>query len=132
LLNRRAERELLPYALAHNLGVVVRGPLQKGLLTGKFGRTTTFPPGDIRAGWPGEAWYQDQRAIVERLRPLARTDRTLGQLALQFVLDHRAVSVAIPGAKTPAQVEENAQASIRPLLTAVERPLIDVVASAAV
>ena len=131
ILNRRAERDLLPYAQAHNLGVVVRGPLQKGVLTGKFTPSTRFPPGDIRAGWLEETWYQDQLAIVERLRPLARADRVLGQLALQFVLDHPAVSVAIPGAKTPVQVEENAQASVRPLLTPEERQLIDAVAPVA-
>jgi myo-inositol catabolism protein IolS len=33
------------------------------------------------------------------------------------VLNDPAVSVAIPGAKTPAQVESNAAASVRPLLS---------------
>jgi myo-inositol catabolism protein IolS len=51
--------------------------------------------------------------------------RTLGQLALRFVLDHPAVSVAIPGAKTPKQVEQIAAASSRPLLSNKERLLID-------
>ncbi len=53
---------------------------------------------------------------MEGLRAL-EDGRTLGQLALRFVLNHPAVSVAIPGAKTPAQVEANAAASVRPLLS---------------
>jgi aryl-alcohol dehydrogenase-like predicted oxidoreductase len=130
ILNRRAERDVLPYCQAHGIGVVVRGPLQKGLLTGKFSAETRFPDGDVRAAWPDEPWFQDGLRQVHALRPLERPDRTLGQLALQFVLDHPAVSAAIPGAKTPAQVEANAAASRRPLLTEEERRLIDEVAPA--
>ena len=109
---------------------VIRGPLQKGLLTGKFTSASSFPEGDIRHNWPNEAWYQESLGKVERLRPLERPDQTLGQLALRFVLNHPAVSVAIPGAKTPVQVEGNAAASRRPLLAPEEQALIDEVAPA--
>ncbi len=67
-------------------------------------------------------------ATVERLRAVERPDQTLGQLALRFVVNHPAVSVAIPGAKTPAQVDANAAASVRPLLSEEARQLIDAVA----
>ena len=87
-----------------------------GLLTGKFSRATAFPEGDIRAGWPEEEWFGESLEKVERLRAL-EDGRTLGQLALRYVLSHPAVSVAIPGAKTPAQAEANAAASTRPLLS---------------
>jgi len=116
ILNREPEREILPYLEERGIGVVVRGPLRMGLLTGKFSAETTFPDGDVRAGWPEEEWFRESLEKVERLRPL--TDgRTLGQLALRYVLEHPAVSVAIPGAKTPAQAEVNAAASTRPLLS---------------
>jgi aryl-alcohol dehydrogenase-like predicted oxidoreductase len=116
ILNREPEREVLPYLEEHGIGAVVRGPLRMGLLTGKFSGETTFPDGDVRAGWPEEPWFRESLEKVERLRPL--TDgRTLGQLALRYVLEHPAVSVAIPGAKTPAQAEVNAAASTRPLLS---------------
>ncbi len=50
--------------------------------------------------------------------PQARfLDRTLAQAALKFVLAFPEVSVTIPGAKTPAQVEENMGASEAPDLT---------------
>jgi aryl-alcohol dehydrogenase-like predicted oxidoreductase len=48
---------------------------------------------------------------VERLRFLATPERTLAQAALQFVLAHPAVSVAIPGAKSAEQARANAAAS---------------------
>ena len=131
ILNRNAEKEILPYCQEHGIGVVVRGPLRMGLLTGKFTPDTRFPEGDIRKDWPEEAWFKESLEKVERLRHLEADGQALGQLALRFVLDHPAVSVAIPGAKTPEQVEANVGASVRPLLSAETRQHIDDVAPVA-
>lgn len=131
ILNRNAEKEILPYCQEHGIGVVIRGPLRMGLLTGKFTSETSFPEGDIRKGWPQEAWFRESLEKVEGLRKLEAAGQTLGQLALRFVLDHPAVSVAIPGAKTPEQVEANVAASIRPLLSEEARRHINDVAPVA-
>lgn len=125
LLNRSAEQHILPYCQQHGIGVVVRGPLRMGLLTGKFTPQTQFPEGDIRRNWPQEDWFQKNLGQVEQLRPLTSQERSLGQLALRFVLNHPAVSVAIPGAKTPEQVEQNVLASSRPLLSEQDLALIE-------
>ncbi|ACO48236.1 aldo/keto reductase [Deinococcus deserti] len=116
LLNRKAEQHILPYCLEQGIGVVVRGPLRMGMLTGKFTAGTEFPEGDVRHNWPREDWYQAQLGQVQQLSALTSQERSLGQLALRFVLNHPAVSVAIPGGKTPEQVEQNVEASARPLL----------------
>jgi len=63
---------------------------------------------------------------VERLRALTN-GRTLSQLALRFVIDHPAVSVVIPGARSPEQARENAKAGLLPPLTTDERRQIDAV-----
>jgi myo-inositol catabolism protein IolS len=115
ILNRSAEKEVLPYCGEHNIGVILKGPLKMGLLTGKFAAETTLPEGDVRKEWPQEDWYREALDKVERLRPLANDGRTLGQVALAFAIHHPAVSVAIPGAKTPAQIEANARAADVPL-----------------
>ncbi len=128
ILNRKAERHILPYLQEHQIGAVIRGPLQKGLLTGKFTPDTRFPESDVRHDWPNQPWYRNSLETVEQLRTFERPDQTLGQLALRFVLSHPAVTVAIPGAKTPEQVAANAAASLRPLLTPEERQRIDEVA----
>ena len=128
ILNRKAERQILPYLQQHEIGAVIRGPLQKGLLTGKFAPDSCFPDGDIRQEWPNQPWYRQSLTIVDQLRSLERPDQTLGQLALRFVLSQAAVSTAIPGAKTPAQVEANAAASVRPLLVETELQRINEVA----
>ncbi|KJK14006.1 hypothetical protein UB45_00025 [Terrabacter sp. 28] len=87
--------------------------------------------GPARADWPEQDWYRRDLARVGSLRRLERDDMTLGQLALRFVLDHPAVSSAIPGGKTPEQVAANAAASAIPPLTDAERQLIDDIAPAA-
>jgi aryl-alcohol dehydrogenase-like predicted oxidoreductase len=130
ILNRTAEAEIFPYCHAHNIGILVRGPLAMGILTGKFKPDTCFGPGDFRRHWhenPEE--YQiflDDLAKVEKLRPLAKK-RTLAQLALQFVIAHPAVTTAIPGAKIPKQLRDNLDAAFLPRLTGEELAKIDAV-----
>jgi aryl-alcohol dehydrogenase-like predicted oxidoreductase len=54
---------------------------------------------------------------AEELKSLVPEGYTLAQLALRWILMHRAVSCAIPGAKRPEQVEDNlAAAEMPPLL----------------
>lgn len=120
ILNRTPETEILPYCLKNNIGVIVRGPLAMGILTGKFTPETQFGQDDWRRRWQEnpeerEIFLQDL-ATVERLRWLAQ-DRTLAQLALQFVTAHPAVTVAIPGAKTAYQLGSNVRAALLPPLS---------------
>ena len=130
ILNRTAEAEIFPYCQAHNIGVLVRGPLAMGILTGKFSPDTRFGPDDFRRRWhenPEE--YQvflDDLAKVEALRPLAE-GRTMAQLALQFVIAHPAVTAAIPGAKTPEQLKDNVGVALLPRLTAEELAQIEAI-----
>ncbi len=120
LLNRTPEAEIFPYCQAHNIGVIVRGALAMGILTGKFTAATQFAAGDFRQHWQDDpeqrAVFLDDLEKVERLRPLA-DGRSLAQLAVQFVLSHPAVSTVIPGAKSARQIRETAQSGWLPPLT---------------
>lgn len=120
ILNRTPEAEIFPYCQAHNIGVIVRGALAMGILTGKFTPATQFADGDFRQNWQNDP---EQRAIfhndlekVEQLR-LLDDQPTLAQLAVQFVLAHPAVSTVIPGAKSRQQIHETAQAASLPNLS---------------
>lgn len=128
ILNRYPERDVLPYCLENGIGVLVRGPLAMGRLTGKLTPTSRFPNGDWRARWassPAEReLYLADLKVVDELRPLAR-GRTVAQLALQFALAHPAVTAVIPGGRTPRQVEENVGAAAAPALSAAELQAID-------
>jgi aryl-alcohol dehydrogenase-like predicted oxidoreductase len=130
ILNRTPEADIFPYCQEQNIGVLVRGPLAMGILAGKFGPESRFAAGDWRARWqddPEERQiYLNDLEKVERLRPLA-AGRTLPQIALQFVVAHPAVTVAIPGAKTVAQFRDNLDTLLLPPLTAAELAQIDAV-----
>jgi aryl-alcohol dehydrogenase-like predicted oxidoreductase len=130
ILNRTPEADIFPYCLENGIGVIVRGPLAMGILTGKFGPDSQFEEGDFRRRWqenPEEREiYLEDLAKVEKLRPLAE-GRTMAQLALQFVMAQPAVTVVIPGAKTDRQLRDNVGAALLPPLTAEEMAQIDAI-----
>jgi aryl-alcohol dehydrogenase-like predicted oxidoreductase len=129
ILNRTPEADIFPYCQENNIGVIVRGPLAMGILTGKFKADSQFPEGDFRQRWrdnPEEHQiYLDDLAKVEKLKPLTQ-NRTLAQLALQFVLAHPAVTTVIPGAKTVKQLNDNVGAALIPALTDNELAQINI------
>ena len=130
ILNRTPEAEIFPYITQNNLGVLVRGPLAMGILTGKFTAESTFGPGDFRQNWqknPDEhEIFLSDLAKVEKLKALAE-DRTLAHIAIQFVMQNPAVTVAIPGAKRISQLKENVKAALLPELDAYELDYIDTI-----
>jgi aryl-alcohol dehydrogenase-like predicted oxidoreductase len=109
--------EVLPLAAKYRVGVIAREPLGNGFLTGKYAEDATFPHGDIRHQWSPEMVRTQVRAAQRLASLLVQDGRTLAQAALKFVLAFPEVSVTIPGAKTPAHVEENIGASEAPDLT---------------
>lgn len=130
ILHRLPETEILPYCQEQNIGVIVRGALAMGILTGKFDAATRFGEGDFRRNWhedPAQwAVYLDDLQKVEALRPSA-DGRTLAQLALQFTLAHPAVTTVIPGAKNVRQMRDNLAAGLLPPPSAAELAQIDAV-----
>jgi len=128
ILNRTPEAEIFGYCQEQGIGVIVRGPLAMGILTGKFTADVTFEAGDFRARWlENSDEYQvflNDLEKVEKLKPLAR-GKSLAQLALQFTLAQPAVTTVIPGAKTPGQLADNLGAAGMAPLGDEEMALID-------
>ncbi len=110
LLHReRVEQRVLPVAEAYGLGLVVWSPLGMGMLTGKY---DSGIPRDSRFGreeWSREQYVTDEnRRIVLALRPIAQElGLTRAQLALAWVLRKQAISSAIIGVTSVAQLDEN-------------------------
>jgi aryl-alcohol dehydrogenase-like predicted oxidoreductase len=114
-------------ARRRKVGILARLPLSSGLLAGKMTRATRFAPDDHRAfNREGAAFdkgetfsgvdYEVALAAVEALRPLVPAGMSMAQLALRWILMFDAVTCAIPGAKRPAQVEENVAAAALPAI----------------
>ncbi len=110
LLDRAAERELLPWAQAHGRVIIAYSPLAQGLLSGRYGpdraptgwaRTATFRPENLVAAAP----------LLHVLREVADAHRaTPAQVALAWLVRRRNV-VAIPGASSVEQAEQNAESA---------------------
>ena len=114
-------------AKAKQIGILARVPLSSGLLTGKMSRQTEFAATDHRNfNRHGESFdrgetfsgvdYETALDAVEEIRPLVPAGATMAQFALRWILMFDAVTCAIPGAKRPAQAEDNvAAADLAPL-----------------
>lgn len=110
LLHRNIEKEILPYAHQHNLGVLIYGPLAHGMLGGALRPDTTFAAGDWRASskdFQGDA-YRNNLAHLEQLAEFATSQLgiTLGQLAVAWTLANHDIHVAIVGTRNPSHVHE--------------------------
>jgi aryl-alcohol dehydrogenase-like predicted oxidoreductase len=125
-------------ARARNVAVIARVPLASGLLTGKMTATSTFAPDDHRSfNRNGEAFDKGETfsgvpfdvalQAVEELRPLVPGGATMAAFALRWILMEPAVTVVIPGAKTPDQARANAAAdALAPLHTETMQAARDV------
>lgn len=121
LLERSAD-ELLHWAKAEEIGTLIRVPLAKGMLSGKYSgeRAAAMPKDDLRYERFNRPETVDGLSKLPQLSFLATPQRTMVQAALRFVLDHPGVSCVIAGAKNRRQIEENAAASDLPPLTEEE------------
>ena len=115
-------------AAKKRVGILARLPLSSGMLTGKLSVSSQFATDDHRNfNRHGERFdrgetfsgvdYETGLAAVEELRALVPSGMTLTQFALRWILMFDAVTCAIPGAKRPSQVEENASAADLPALS---------------
>lgn len=117
-----------PEAKAKNVAIIARVPLASGLLTGKMTKDSQFAPDDHRSfNRNGEAFdkgetfsgvpFEVALEAVEELRPLVPAGATMAAFALRWILMEDAVTVVIPGAKSPAQARANAAAAAMPPLS---------------
>ncbi len=118
LLNLQPEEEFLPYCQEQGIAVLVRGPLHRGLLSGKYDLETAFTD-TVRPAWnKGEAQREDfehKIAVVDKLKESLEPGEEMVTAALRFIISHPCEPVAIPGAKSPEQARVNAAAGDRSL-----------------
>jgi aryl-alcohol dehydrogenase-like predicted oxidoreductase len=112
LLDRSLEAELFPFLRDTGLGLMAYSPLAVGLLSGAYRRGVPPPAGSLWAQRPPEAF---ERALAGQAGDTldaaydvaARSGATVAQVALRWVLSRPEVTVAISGADTSAQLDEN-------------------------
>ncbi|MDX9792397.1 MAG: aldo/keto reductase [Kiritimatiellia bacterium] len=113
MLDRTIERDLLPYCMDHAIAILAYSPLEQGLLTGKIGMDTVFPPEAFRNKL---SWFapERRRGVLDLLagwQPLTESyGCTLAQLVIAWTVAQPGITVALCGARKAANAIENAEA----------------------
>jgi 1-deoxyxylulose-5-phosphate synthase len=113
LLDREAEREVLPLCTEHGLGFQAFSPLTGGWLTGKYRRDAPAPEGSRMTKRPGPYEHLRHDRVFDALEELERRGDP-ATLALAWLLGDERVSVVV-APRRPAQLE--------PALAALASPL---------
>jgi aryl-alcohol dehydrogenase-like predicted oxidoreductase len=100
LLWREAWHELLPAAAAHKVGVVAGSPLQQGALARVWPEVET-------ASWLSKPRREQFRALYAAVE---RSGLTLPEIAIRFLLSEPRIHTILMGARSPAEVDSNADA----------------------
>lgn len=114
--------EVLPAAKAAGVGIIARVPLASGLLSGKYGKDTTFAEDDHRnynrtgsAFDVGETFsgidYDLGLKAVAEFEQLVPAGASMAQAAIAWVAAQDGVTTVIPGARNVEQAQANAAAA---------------------
>lgn len=112
LLDRRPEETCLPLLQQHNIGVLARGSVAQGLLIDK-------PAKDYLNYTP-----QQVEQAASAVQAVSNKKRNAAQTALQFALQHPAITSAVTGIRTMQQLEEAVETLNTPLITETEMSLV--------
>ncbi len=107
LLDRRPE-EWLSLLAEHNVNVIARGPVAKGLLTE---RILAKASDKIKEQGYLNYSFAEVKEITDKMKNQFGSTKTVNALALQYILSHPEVSAVIPGASSIEQLQENIEAA---------------------
>lgn len=113
MVNRGIEKDVVPYCIEKNIGILAYSPLQRGLLTGKIKQGHKFNEGDSR---PGTPYFKEPNltAIIKLTDSLKQISDelnvSLSQLVLNWTLRQPGITCALAGARNAEQVLDNVKA----------------------
>ena len=111
VVERDAEKEIIPYAEKHGLSIIAWSPIAKGAITGKYTPENLPKFSDVRADDP--LFYPENfKQVWKLVEVLKKVGEKYGkkpvQVALNWLIMSSHTVIPIPGAKKPEQVEINA------------------------
>lgn len=115
LLERGAEREVVPACRQFGIGTLVWSPLASGFLSGKYRRGAPPPEGSRLTEWKDtmkRIGVERSYDVIDRLDAIAKKrDASCAQVALAWLLAKKEVSSIILGARTTQQLDDNLRAT---------------------
>jgi aryl-alcohol dehydrogenase-like predicted oxidoreductase len=116
LLHRHVENHLIPMAVKHDMGILAYGPLQGGILTGKYHLGESYPEDSRMVDNAWDKWAESflnepVSKVLDELGNLCHEKGiTLSHLAIAWVINQRGVTSAIIGPRTMEQLDDNLKA----------------------
>ena len=110
MLERDVEKDRLPFCIENEIGVICYSPLASGVLTGKYDENTKFKDWrgqGIIGNFTGDVYVSYIKKVKNLKKIAQKHDKTLAQLAINWLLHQKGVTTAIVGVKNPDQVELN-------------------------
>ena len=112
LLYRTLKDEMFGLVRDRGLGVMAFGPLAIGLLSGSYTAGAAPPPASVWAAMERDAFEAATSGyaavVLDTVRAIARErGKTMPQVALNWVLSHPEITVAISGSDTIEQLDDN-------------------------
>ncbi len=114
MLDRRREKDNLPYCLKNNIAFLAYSPLARGLLTGKLTPDRKFNDGDHRKDDKRFSVENREKVVkmLEAFTPIADSyGVTISQLVIAWTLAQPGVTHVLCGSRNRTQVEENVGAA---------------------
>ncbi len=113
MVYQKIKKDILPYCLKQNIGILAYSPLQRGLLTGKITSNYPFEEGDHRA--QNKFFKEPNRSrtneFLRKIKPIADGHHvTLAQLVINWTVGRKGIAAALVGARNATQAKENANA----------------------
>lgn len=111
MLNRAIEKDVIPYTIANNVGIIAYSPLERGLLTGKYFKNATLKSDDHRNGYFGQFDPEKVKSFLNAIEPLAISkNASLSQLVLRWTTLQPGITIVLAGARNTNQAVDNAKA----------------------
>jgi aryl-alcohol dehydrogenase-like predicted oxidoreductase len=113
LIQRKIEKQILPYCREHSIGVIAYSPLERGLLAGAVPPDRKFPEGDHRAEHKFFTPEMRQKVLdaLATIKPIAdKHNASFAQLAINWTIHEPGITAALVGARNAEQAAHNAGA----------------------
>jgi aryl-alcohol dehydrogenase-like predicted oxidoreductase len=111
MLQRGAEKDMVPYALENNMSIIAYSPMERGLLTGKYFKDGILAENDHRNGYFKQFDLGKVEAVLKNLEAIAESyNASLAQLVLNWTMNQPGITITLAGARNAEQVASNAKA----------------------
>jgi len=113
-LEREIEKDVLPFCVEHEVGILTYSPMAMGLMTGKVTLDREFKGDDTRKNRP---WFSKENRkrvldLLAKIQPIADGhNATLAQVTLNWVMSQQGVTTVLAGARNEEQVRDNVKAA---------------------